>query len=146
MSTWEHIRYGGWTSDMMAPPTVVIVVDDNAGVLRAWRAVARPRHPTADVCVRPRPCSKIATAWQTATGLLLTPPRGISQDSNCGAGLAHRGSKCPFISMTPTTNECTQQGRRWTPGASPLIWRKPSRESCVTGAIRERWPKLDVPR
>ena len=94
---WGAIYASGLDTDMMARPTVVIVVDDNAGLLKS---VARLlAHHGID-------CRTFASAEallesdsvQTATCLLLDIHLGGISESSCSAGLRHRDRSGPSFS------------------------------------------------
>ena len=91
---------------MMAPPTVVIVVDDNAGVLKsvarllAHHGIDSRTFASAEALIE-------SGSAQTATCLLLD----IHLDGISGIELQRRlaasGSKCPVIFMTANDDEAT---------------------------------------
>jgi FixJ family two-component response regulator len=93
--------------DLMAQPTVVIVVDDNASILKS---VARQLacHGIGSRTFASAEALLASDSVQTATCLLLDIHlRGIS-GLELQRRLAASGSKCPVIFMTGTDDEATR--------------------------------------
>jgi FixJ family two-component response regulator len=82
---------------MMAQPTVVIVVDDNAGLLKS---VARllARHGIDSRTFASAEALLESDSVQTATCLLLDIHLGEFRESSCSAGLWHRDRSGPSSS------------------------------------------------
>jgi FixJ family two-component response regulator len=82
---------------MMARPTVVIVVDDNAGLLKS---VARllAHHGIDSRTFASAEALLESDSVQTATCLLLDITSGEFRESSCSAGLQHRDRSGPSSS------------------------------------------------
>jgi FixJ family two-component response regulator len=82
---------------MMPQPTVVIVVDDNAGVLKsvarllACHGIGSRTFASAEALLK-------SDSVQTATCLLLDIHLREFQDSSCSVGLRHRDRSAPSSS------------------------------------------------
>jgi FixJ family two-component response regulator len=107
---WPTPRRGNSTrrldTDMMAQPTVVIVVDDNAGFLKG---VARllESHGIDSRTFASAEALLESDSVQTATCLLLDIHLGGISGLELRRRLAASGSKCPVIFMTAHDDETT---------------------------------------
>jgi FixJ family two-component response regulator len=104
---WGAIYASGLDTDMMAQPTVVIVVDDNAGLLKS---VARLLAYHGIDC-RTFASGKAlleSDSVQTATCLLLDIHLGGISGIELQRRLAASGSKWPVIFMTANDDEATR--------------------------------------
>jgi FixJ family two-component response regulator len=96
----------GLDTDMMAQPTVVIVVDDDAGFLKS---VARPlAHHGIDSRTFASAEALLESDLQTATCLLLDIHLGGISGIELARRLAASGSKWPVIFMTASDDEATR--------------------------------------
>jgi len=82
---------------MMAQRTVVVLVDDNAGILKS---VARllARHDIDSRTFASAEALLESDSVQTATCLLLDIHLGGISESSCSAGLRHRDRSAPLSS------------------------------------------------
>ena len=93
-----HILHWGLDTDMAAQPTVVIVVDDNAGFLKgvarllAHNGIESRTFASAEALLE-------SGSAQTATCLLLDIRLGGISGIELQRRLAASGSKCPVIFM-----------------------------------------------
>ena len=100
-----HTRQG-LDTDMMARPTVVIVVDDNAGLLKS---VARLlAHHDIESRTFASAEALLESDLQTATCLLLDIHLGGISGIELARRLAASGSKWPVIFMTASDDEATR--------------------------------------
>ena len=97
----------GLDTDMMAQPTVVIVVDDNAGILKS---VARllARHGIDSRTFASAEALLESDSVQTATCLLLDIHLGGISGIELRRRITASGSKCPVIFMTADDDEATR--------------------------------------
>jgi FixJ family two-component response regulator len=97
----------GLDTDMMARPTLVIVVDDNAGLLKS---VARllAHHGIESRTFASAEALLHSGGVQTATCLLLDINLGGISGIELQRRLAASGSKCPVIFMTANDDEATR--------------------------------------
>ena len=96
----------GLDTDMMAQPTLVIVVDDNAGLLKS---VARLlAHHGIDSRTFASAEALLESDLQTATCLLLDIHLGGISGIELARRLAASGSKWPVIFMTANDDEATR--------------------------------------
>jgi FixJ family two-component response regulator len=94
-------------TDMMAQRTVVVVVDDDAGILKSVSRLLA-RHGIESRTFASAEALLESDSVQTATCLLLDVHlRGIS-GLELQRRLAASGSKCPVILMTGTDDEATR--------------------------------------
>ena len=102
-----HIRQGAGHTDMMVQPTVVIVVDDDAGLLKS---VARllAHHGIESRTFASAEALLDADSVQTATCLLLDIHLGGISGIELKRRLAASGSKWPVIFMTANDDEATR--------------------------------------
>jgi CheY-like chemotaxis protein len=97
----------GLDTDMMAQPTLVIVVDDNAGLLKsvarllAHHGIDSRTFASAEALIE-------SGSAQTATCLLLDIHLGGISGIELQRRLAASGSKCPVIFMTANDDEATR--------------------------------------
>jgi FixJ family two-component response regulator len=91
----------------MAQPTVVIVVDDNAGMLRSVSRLLA-RHGIDSRAFASAEALLESDSVQTATCLLLDIHLGGISGLELWRRLAASGSKCPVIFMTGTDDETTR--------------------------------------
>jgi FixJ family two-component response regulator len=102
-----HIPHWGLDTDMAAQPTVVIVVDDNAGFLKgvarllAHNGIESRTFASAEALLE-------SGSAQTATCLLLDIHLGGISGIELQRRLAASGSKCPVIFMTANDDEATR--------------------------------------
>ena len=103
---WEAVYASGLDTDMMAQPTVVIVVDD-AGLLKS---VARllEHHGIDSRTFASAEALLESDSVQTATCLLVDIHLGGISGLELRRRLAASGSKCPVIFMTGTDDEDTR--------------------------------------
>jgi DNA-binding NtrC family response regulator len=96
----------GLHTEVMARPTVVIVVDDNAGILKS---VARllAHHGIDSRTFASAEALLESDSVQTATCLLLDIHLGGISGLELRHRLAASGSKCPVIFMTANDDEAT---------------------------------------
>ena len=103
----------GLDTDMMAQPTLVIVVDDNAGLLKSVARLLAHHGIECRTFVSAEALIESGSA-QTATCLLLDIHLGGISGIELQRRLAASGSKCPVIFMTATTtatrNEAVDAG------------------------------------
>ena len=101
---WGAIYASGLDTDMMAQPTVVIVVDDNAGLLKS---VARllAHHGIDSRTFASAEALLESDSVQTATCLLLDIHLGGISGIELQRWLAASGSKRPVIFMTASDDE-----------------------------------------
>ena len=101
---WSAIYASGLDTDMMAQPTVVIVVDDNAGLLKS---VARllAHHGIDSRTFASAEALLESDGVQTATCLLLDIHLGGISGIELQRWLAASGSKRPVIFMTASDDE-----------------------------------------
>jgi FixJ family two-component response regulator len=91
----------------MAQPTVVIVVDDDAGILKsvarllAYQGIGSRTFASAEALLE-------SDSVQTATCLLLDINLGGVSGLELRRRLAASGSKCPVIFMTANDDEATR--------------------------------------
>jgi FixJ family two-component response regulator len=84
-------------TDIIAQPTVVIVVDDDAGILKgvsrllACHGIERRAFASAEECSKATVCRRQPACCSTSTSREF---RG----SSCGAGLRHRDQSAPSSS------------------------------------------------
>ena len=109
---WADIQAGplyasGLDTDMMARPTVVIVVDDNAGLLKS---VARllAHHGIDSRTFASAEALLESDSVQTATCLLLDIHLGGISGIELQRRLSASGSKWPVIFMTANDDEATR--------------------------------------
>jgi FixJ family two-component response regulator len=101
------IYASGLNTDMMAQPTVVIVVDDNAGLLKsvarllAYHGIDCRMFASAEALLE-------SDSVQTATCLLLDIHLGGISGIELQRRLAASGSKWPVIFMTANDDEATR--------------------------------------
>ena len=97
----------GLDTDMMAQPTLVIVVDDNTGLLKS---VARllTHHGIDSRTFASAEALIDSGSAQTATCLLLDIHLGGISGIELQRRLAASGSKCPVIFMTANDDEATR--------------------------------------
>ena len=94
-------------TNMMAQPTVVIVVDDNAGILKsvarllAHQGIGSRTFASAEAVLE-------SDSVQTATCLLLDIHLGGISGIELQRRLVASGSKCPVIFMTANDDEATR--------------------------------------
>ena len=93
---------------MMAPPTVVIVVDDNAGVLKSVARLLAHHGIDSRTFVSAEALLEESDSVQTATCLLLDIHLGGISGIELQRRLAALGSKCPVIFMTANDGEATR--------------------------------------
>jgi CheY-like chemotaxis protein len=104
---WRAIYASGLDTDMMAQPTVVIVVDDNAGLLKsvvrllAHHGIDSRTFASAEALLE-------SDSVQTATCLLLDIHLGGISGLELQRRLAASGSKWPVIFMTANDDEATR--------------------------------------
>ena len=104
---WSAIYASGLDMDMMARPTVVIVVDDNAGLLKsvarllAHHGIDTRTFASAEALLE-------SDSVQTATCLLLDIHLGGISGIELHRRLAASGSKWPVIFMTANDDETTR--------------------------------------
>ena len=97
----------GLDTDMMARPTLVIVVDDNAGLLKsvarllAHHGIDSRAFASAEALIE-------SGSAQTATCLLLDIHLGGISGIELQRRLAASGSRCPVIFMTANDDEATR--------------------------------------
>ena len=97
----------GLDTDMMAQPMLVIVVDDNAGLLKsvarllAHHGIDSRTFASAEALIE-------SGSAQTATCLLLDIHLGGISGIELQRRLAASGSKCPVIFMTADDDEATR--------------------------------------
>ena len=97
----------GLDTDMMAQPVLVIVVDDNAGLLKsvarllAHHGIDSRTFASAEALIE-------SGSAQTATCLLLDIHLGGISGIELQRRLAASGSKCPVIFMTADDDEATR--------------------------------------
>ena len=106
-TAWGAIYVLGLDTDMMAQPTVVIVVDDNAGLLKS---VARllAHHGIESRTFASAEALLESDSVQTATCLLLDIHLGGISGIELQRRLAASGSKWPAIFMTASDDEATR--------------------------------------
>ena len=104
---WGAICAAGLDTDMIAQPTVVIVVDDNAGLLKS---VARllAHHGIESRTFASAEALLESASVQTATCLLLDIHLGGISGIELQRRLAASGSKWPVIFMTGNDDEATR--------------------------------------
>ena len=104
---WRAIYASGLDTHMMAQPTVVIVVDDNAGLLKS---VARllAHHGIDSRAFASAEALLETDGVQTATCLLLDIHLGGISGIELQRRLAASGSKRPVIFMTASDDEATR--------------------------------------
>ena len=119
---------------MMAQPTVVIVVDDNAGVLKS---VARllAHHGIDSRTFASAEALLESDSVQTATCLLLDIRLGEISGIELRRQLAASGSKCPVIFMTANDDEATRN-EAMDAGCIAYL-RKPFASDVLLDAIRK---------
>ena len=118
----------------MARPTVVIVVDDNEGVLKS---VARllAHHGIDGRTFASAEALLESDSVQTATCLLIDIHLGGISGIELQRRLAVSGSKCPVIFMTANDDEAT---RKEAVGAGCIAYlRKPFASPVLLDAIRK---------
>jgi FixJ family two-component response regulator len=93
---------------MMAPPTVVIVVDDNAGVLKSVARLLAHHGIDSRTFVSAEALLEESDSVQTAACLLLDIHLGGISGIELQRRLAASGSKCPVIFMTANDDEATR--------------------------------------
>jgi FixJ family two-component response regulator len=104
---WRAIYASGLDTDMMAQPTVVIVVDDNAGLLKsvvrllAHHGIDSRTFASAEALLE-------SDSVQTATCLLLDIHLGGISGLELQRRLAASGSEWPVIFMTANDDEATR--------------------------------------
>src|SRR3981189_2117319 len=99
----------GLDTDMMAQPTLVIVVDDNAGVLKSVARLLAHHGIDSRTFASAEALIETGSA-QTATCLLLDINLGGISGIELQRRLAASGSKCPVIFMTANDDEATRSG------------------------------------
>ena len=129
---WGAIYASGLDTDMMAQPTVVIVVDDNAGILKsvsrllACHGIESRTFASAEALLE-------SDSVQTATCLLLD----VHLEGISGIELQRRltasGSKCPVIFMTADDDEATRNEAM--DGGCIAYLRKPFAQHVLLNAI-----------
>ena len=104
---WGAMYVSGLDTDMMAQPTVVIVVDDNAGLLKS---VARllAHHGIDSRTFASAEALLESDSVQTATCLLLDIHLGGISGIELQRWLAASGSKRPVIFMTASDDEAAR--------------------------------------
>ena len=113
---------------MIAQPKVVIVVDDNAGLLKS--VVRLLAHHGIDSRTFASAEALLASdGVQTATCLLLDIHLGGISGIELQRRLAASGSHWPVIFMTRATTR-PRAMRRWTPDASPICASRSQARSC----------------
>jgi hypothetical protein len=94
---WGAIYASGLDTDMIAQPTVVIVVDDNADILKsvsrllARRGIDSRTFASAEALLEATACRRQLACCSTSTS-------GDFRESSCGAGLRHRDRSAPLSS------------------------------------------------
>ena len=124
----------GLDTDMMAQPTLVIVVDDNAGLLKS---VARllAHHGIDSRTFASAEALLESDSVQTATCLLLDIHLGGISGFELRRRLAASGSKCPVIFMTANDDEATHNEA--VDAGCIAYLRKPFASHVLLDAIRE---------
>ena len=124
----------GLDTDMMAQPTLVIVVDDNAGLLKsvarlfAHHGIDSRTFASAEELIE-------SGGTQTAACLLLDIHLGGISGIELQRRLAASGSKCPVIFMTANDDEAT---RNQAADAGCIAYlRKPFAPQLLLDAIRK---------
>ena len=122
---------------MMAQPTVVIVVDDNAGILKS---VARllAHHGIDSRTFASAEALLDSDSVQTATCLLLDIHLGGISGLTLRRRLAAAGSKCPVIFMTANDDE-TARNEAMDVGCIAYL-RKPFARQVLLDAIGKAVP------
>ena len=124
----------GLDTDMMAQPTLVIVVDDNAGLLKsvarllAHHGIDSRTFASAEALIE-------SGSAQTATCLLLDIHLGGISGIELQRRLAASGSKCPVIFMTANDDEATHNEA--VDAGCIAYLRKPFASHVLLDAIRE---------
>ena len=122
---WGTKYASGLDTDMMAQPTVVIVVDDDAGVLKsvarllAHYGIDSRTFASAEALLE-------SDSVQAATCLLLDIHLGGISGIELQRRLAASGSKWPVIFMTANDDEATRNEA----GASPICASRSHSMSC----------------
>jgi DNA-binding NtrC family response regulator len=122
---------------MAAQPTVVIVVDDNAGLLKgvarllALNGIESRTFASAEALLE-------SGSAPTATCLLLDIHLGGISGIELQRRLATSGSKCPVIFMTANDDEATHN-EAVEAGASPICASRLRIMSCWT-PLEKLWP------
>ena len=101
-----HIPHRGQDTDMVAPPTVVIVVDDNAGFLKGVARLLAHNGIESRTLPPRRRCSRTARADGNLPAARHPPRRNFGDRAE--RRLAASGSKCPVIFMTANDAEATR--------------------------------------
>jgi len=120
-------------TDMMAPPTLVIVVDDNAGLLKsvarllAHHGIDSRTFASAEALIE-------SGSAQTATCLLLDIHLGGISGIELQRRLAASGSKCPVIFMTANDDDEATRNRAADAGCIAYL-RKPFASQVLLDAI-----------
>jgi FixJ family two-component response regulator len=133
-------RRKGLDTDMMVQRTVVIVVDDDAGVLKsvAWllahHGIDSRTFLSAEALLE-------SDGVQTATCLLLDIHLGGISGIELQRRLAASGSNCPVIFMTASDDEATRN--KAMDGGCIAYLRKPFAEHVLLNAI-SRAPKAEA--
>jgi CheY-like chemotaxis protein len=104
---WAHTAPGGLDTDMAAQPTVVIVVDDNAGFLKAVARLLAHNGIESRTFASAEALLESGSA-QPATCLLLDIQLGGISGIELQRRLAASGSKCPIIFMTANDDDATR--------------------------------------
>src|SRR5258708_36404083 len=92
---------------MMAPPTVVIVVDDNAGVLKSVARLLAHHGIDSRTFVSAEALLEESDSVQTATCLLVDIHLGGISGFELRRRLAASGSDCPGIFITGSDDQAT---------------------------------------
>ena len=125
----------GLDTDMMAQPTVVIVVDDNAGVLKSVARLLAHHGIDSRTFVSAEALLEESDSVQTATCLLLDIHLGGISGIELRRRLAASGSKCPVIFMTANDDEATHNEA--VDAGCIAYLRKPFASHVLLDAIRE---------
>ena len=118
----------------MAQPTVVIIVDDNAGVLKSVARLLAHHGIECRTFVSAEALIESGSA-QTATCMLLDIHLGGISGIELQRRLAASGSKCPVIFMTANDDEATHNEA--VDAGCIAYLRKPFASHVLLDAIRE---------